>query len=93
VENCVLILIFSGFLQGEDCYSKKISTFALIKTYNIMVIEIDGTVTAQKLQMSLERIKEARAQHKKPNLSEFFGALPNIGDGLKFQNEVRNEWS
>jgi hypothetical protein len=26
------------------------------------------------------------------SLSEFFGALPHLGDGLEFQKKARNEW-
>ena len=29
---------------------------------------------------------------KKKTLSSFFGKLPTIEDGLKFQKTVRNEW-
>jgi len=57
-----------------------------------MVIEVDETATALTFKNSLKRLKTNRAQHKQPNMAKFFGALPNIGDGLKFQQEVRNEW-
>jgi uncharacterized protein (DUF433 family) len=28
----------------------------------------------------------------KPKMSKFFGALPNIGDGLQIQKSLRDEW-
>jgi hypothetical protein len=57
-----------------------------------MVIKIDETATREGLKTSLERIRKNRLKRKKPNLSEFFGILPDIGDGLEFQKKVRNEW-
>ncbi|GHT15538.1 hypothetical protein AGMMS4956_15730 [Bacteroidia bacterium] len=58
-----------------------------------MVIEIDRTATPTSLKHLLNQIRETRAQRKKPNLTEFFGALPDIGDGLEFQKKVRDEWN
>ena len=58
-----------------------------------MVIEIDKTATVLTLQESLKRLHTNRLRRKEPNMAKFFGALPNIGDGLEFQKEVRNEWS
>jgi hypothetical protein len=57
-----------------------------------MVIQIDKTATTEGLKNSLERIRKNRAKRKKPNLVEFFGVLPTIGDGLDFQKKVRDEW-
>jgi hypothetical protein len=57
-----------------------------------MVIEIDRTVTPARLRQSLKSMKVARAKTPRVNLSEFFGALPHIGDGLEFQKKARNEW-
>jgi hypothetical protein len=57
-----------------------------------MLIKIDKTTTKEDLKKSLDRIKQNRAKRKKPNLAEFFGVLPDIGDGLEFQKKVRNEW-
>jgi len=56
-----------------------------------MVIEIEKG-SATDFEHSLQRIKESR-KIKKGNFSKFFGALPNIGDGLAFQIAVRNEWN
>ncbi|MDR0830409.1 MAG: hypothetical protein LBN95_09930 [Prevotellaceae bacterium] len=58
-----------------------------------MVIEINRTATSATLQHSLASIRANRAKNRKQNLSEFLGALPHIGDGLEFQNSVRNEWN
>jgi hypothetical protein len=58
-----------------------------------MVIEIDKTATALTLQKSLKHLHVNRIRRKEPNIAKFFGALPNIGDGLEFQKKVRNEWS
>ena len=58
-----------------------------------MVIEIDKQATTTTFRRSLEQIKTNRNKNKKSNLSEFFGILPNIGDGLEFQKAVRDEWS
>ncbi len=57
-----------------------------------MVIKIDKTTTKENLKNSLERIRKNRIKRKKPNLSEFFGILPDVGDGLEFQKKVRDEW-
>jgi hypothetical protein len=62
-----------------------------IKKDNTMVIEIDKTVTPTRLKQSLKSMKAARTTAPRPNLLEFFGALPHIGDGLEFQKTVRNE--
>jgi hypothetical protein len=58
-----------------------------------MVIEIDRTMTSAQLKQSLKNMKAARSKVSRTNLSEFFGALPHIGDGLEFQKKARNEWN
>ena len=57
-----------------------------------MIFEIEKTTTEKKLKDFLEFIRINRIKRKKPNLAEFFGVLPNIGDGLEFQKNARNEW-
>jgi len=57
-----------------------------------MIYRVDKTATENDLINLLERIKNNRAKPKKPNFTEFFGILPNIGDGLEFQKNARNEW-
>ena len=57
-----------------------------------MIYRFDKTATDRDLKDLLERIKINRVKENKPNFIEFFGALPNIGDGLEYQKNVRNEW-
>jgi len=57
-----------------------------------MVIEIDKTATILTIKNSLKHLQDNRTRNKKPNMAKFFGALPNIEDGLEFQKSVRNEW-
>ena len=57
-----------------------------------MVIEIDKTKTSESLKDSLERFRINKSKRKKPDLIEFFGILPNVGNGLEFQKNARNEW-
>jgi hypothetical protein len=57
-----------------------------------MVITIDKKTTDKDLSLRLEQIKINRRQRRKPNLADFFGILPTIGDGMKFQKKARNEW-
>jgi hypothetical protein len=58
-----------------------------------MIIEIDTTVTPAALKQTLDSMKANRIKYRKLRLAEFFGALPNIGDGLEFQKSVRDEWN
>ena len=58
-----------------------------------MVIEIDKKNNAADFKNSLRLIRENRTKTKKGNFSKYFGALPNIGDGMEFQIAVRNEWN
>ena len=58
-----------------------------------MVIEIDKKANSADFKRSLQLIRENRIKTKNENFSKYFGALPNIGDGLEFQRAVRNEWN
>jgi len=58
-----------------------------------MIIEISDKVTTENLNDSLERFRKNKSKRKKPNLTEFFGVLPSIGDGLVYQKKMRNEWN
>jgi 16S rRNA A1518/A1519 N6-dimethyltransferase RsmA/KsgA/DIM1 with predicted DNA glycosylase/AP lyase activity len=69
-----------------------VEKFFTAKNNAIMVIEIDKTVTPDQLKQLLETMKSARAKTARNNFSEFFGALPHIEDGLKFQKTMRSEW-
>ena len=57
-----------------------------------MIIEINKTTTTENLKNSLEHFRKNKSERKKSDLTEFFGILPNIGDGLEFQKNARNEW-
>lgn len=54
-----------------------------------MIIEIPKGTSASKVRSILSK-KSKHTSVKK--LDAFFGKLPNIEDGLKFQKKVRNEW-
>ena len=58
-----------------------------------MIVEIENITTQEHLKDLLESIKLNQANRKKTNLSDFFGVLPNFGDGLEFQKNVRNKWN
>ena len=58
-----------------------------------MVIEIDKKANSEDFRHSLLLIRENRTKTKRGNLSKYFGALPNIGDGMEFQIAARNEWN
>jgi hypothetical protein len=57
-----------------------------------MIIKIDKTTKEQELQNWTNKVRNKRIQNQKSSLEKFFGALPDIGDGLKFQKKARNEW-
>jgi hypothetical protein len=54
-----------------------------------MVIEINN---AAGMRESLQRMEHSRRK-RQSNLAEYFGMLPNIGDGLEYQKTARNEWN
>ena len=54
-----------------------------------MVIEIKKNTPPEEVNRLLSKIKPENK--KKVALSDFFGKLPNIGDGLAYQKKVRNE--
>ena len=58
-----------------------------------MVIEISNKAVKENLKDSLERFRENKSKRKNPNLTEFFGILPNIGDGLVYQKKARSDWN
>jgi hypothetical protein len=55
-----------------------------------MVIEIPKGTTENKIKTILK--SKGRKKTIKKNVASFFGKLPNIEDGLKFQKKVRSEW-
>ena len=58
-----------------------------------MVYRFEKTMTDKDLVALLERFKSDRSKTEGRNFMQFFGALPNIGDGLEYQKSVRNEWA
>jgi hypothetical protein len=54
-----------------------------------MVLEIKKNTSSQEVKLILRKSRKRRA---KKNISAFFGKLPSIGDGLKYQKKLRNEW-
>lgn len=55
----------------------------------IMVIEIPKGTSPEKIKGLLKK-RTSRRTNK--NIDSFFGKLPKIEDGLKFQKKVRSEW-
>ena len=54
-----------------------------------MVIEIKKNTPQEEVKKLLDKIQPENK--KKVALSDFFGKLPKIGDGLAYQKKVRNE--
>ncbi|GHV51774.1 hypothetical protein FACS1894181_14120 [Bacteroidia bacterium] len=57
-----------------------------------MVIIIDKTTTEEELNAWLEKVRDKRKKGAKPRMAKYFGALPDIGDGLLIQKQLREEW-
>lgn len=55
-----------------------------------MIIEIPKGTSEKEVKSILDQKVRKRNSQKK--LATFFGKLPNIEDGLKFQKKVRSEW-
>ncbi len=55
-----------------------------------MVIEIPKGASEKKIKSILKQKVEKR--NPKKSVEIFFGKLPGIEDGLKFQKKVRSEW-
>ena len=56
----------------------------------VMVIEIKKDTPPEEVKKILETL--SKETKPKKDLSEFFGKIPDIEDGLAFQKRVRNEW-
>ena len=56
-----------------------------------MVIEIKKDTPPEEVKKILDTLKKNNKNPKK-DLSEFFGKIPDLEDGLSFQKKVRNEW-
>ncbi len=55
-----------------------------------MVIEIKRDTPPEEVEKILDKIRTATKP--KRDISEFFGKIPDIEDGLVFQKRIRNEW-
>jgi hypothetical protein len=56
-----------------------------------MVLVIKKNTSTEEVRAILRKVRTKRAK-KKAGTESFFGKLPNIGDGLKYQKKIRNEW-
>ena len=56
-----------------------------------MVLEIKKNTSTDEVKAILRKARQKKAKKKK-GLNAFFGKLPAIGDGLKYQKKSRNEW-
>ncbi len=56
-----------------------------------MVIEIKKNTSTEEVRSILKKTRNKK--RRKSKLSSFFGKLPKIEDGLKYQRRVRNEWN
>ena len=55
-----------------------------------MVLEIKKNTSAEEIRSILRKARNRRK--KKSGIASFFGKLPGIEDGLKYQKKARNEW-
>ena len=53
-----------------------------------MIIEIPKGTSEKKIKEILKQIGKKKTARK--NLDDFFGSLPDIEDGLKFQKRIRS---
>jgi len=56
-----------------------------------MVLVIKKNTSTEEVRAILRKSR-SRKTKKKNGLASFFGKLPRIEDGLKYQKKVRNEW-
>ncbi len=54
-----------------------------------MVIEIKEDTPLEEVKKTLEELKIYNKQEK--DISEFFGKIPDMEDGLTFQKRIRDE--
>jgi hypothetical protein len=58
-----------------------------------MIFTVDKTTSKQDLYEWLKIVHDKRKKTGKSRMSKYYGILPNIGDGLQIQKELRNECS
>ncbi len=56
-----------------------------------MVLVIKKNTSMEEVRAILRRTRTKKGR-KKAGVEAFFGKLPNIEDGLKYQKKARNEW-
>ncbi|MDR1779302.1 MAG: hypothetical protein LBR50_01045 [Tannerella sp.] len=57
-----------------------------------MILTIDKTTTEKDLHLWLDKVRTKRKAVSKARMAKYFGILPDIGDGLQIQKQLRNEW-
>ncbi|MDR1724375.1 MAG: hypothetical protein LBR84_10620 [Tannerella sp.] len=58
-----------------------------------MVLTIDKTTTEHDVNTWLDKVRTKRkGSGKKSYMAKYYGVLPNLGDGLQIQKQLRNEW-
>lgn len=57
-----------------------------------MVLKVNKSTPKAELEKWLKELEVKRKKERKQNLSKFFGVLPQIGDGLQIQKQMRDEW-
>lgn len=55
-----------------------------------MVVEIKKNTSTDEIRSILHKTRNKRK--KRSSITSFFGKLPKIEDGLKYQKKIRNEW-
>ena len=55
-----------------------------------MVIEIKKDTPPEEVKKILDKLR--KETKPKRDISEFFGKIPDIEDGLAFQKKARNKW-
>jgi len=58
-----------------------------------MVLKVNKSTTKAELKKWLKERAVKREKDSKSKISKFFGVLPEIGDGLEIQKQMRNEWN
>jgi hypothetical protein len=55
-----------------------------------MVVVIKKNTSTEDVRSILRKTRNKRKKRK--GIASFFGKLPKIEDGLRYQRKVRNEW-
>ncbi len=57
-----------------------------------MIVEIRRNSSPEKVKALLRKTSRKKKSTGKKSTKSFFGKLPEIEDGLKYQKKLRNEW-